>query len=261
MPVNSALLSIASFDAAATKIATLPVAVGEKGAGALIRGIGSGSERTRAGKQAILDIRRFFKATATTDNAVDGTIGVWGANLPDALSGGRVLGNAFTTPATPTVAIFKAVAQAKNASTNTFDCTDTGQGTGLGLTTADSAADPTTGTFCQVADTTFLATNMWVVVLNGEILPYNAGVPTASNYSFGVSSGVVTIYTKNADAATIAAGADVAIYLIAAPTQILADGAHVFERSQITSKDLLFVVPGTAQTEGRTQVTLEHAAE
>lgn len=255
MPVNSALLSIASFDAATTKICTLPVAVGEKGAGAFIRGIGSGSERTRSGKQAILDIRRFFSAGATTDNQVDGTIGVWGMDLPDAL-GGAPLGNAFAAAATNTKAVFKAVAQAKNASTNTFDTT----ATGIEMTSG-STANPTSGTFATVASTTFLVTNAWVCVLNGEILPYNAGVPTASNFSFGVSSGVVTIYTKNDDAATIAAGADVAIYLIAAPTQLLADGAHIFERSQIRSRDLLFVVPGTAQTEGRTQVTLEHAVE
>lgn len=257
--INTSILSIADFATAATKIATKPVAVGDLGIGAFKRGIGSGNERLRSGKKAILDIRRFAASDATTEDTIDGTIGVWGVNLPCPLAG-KPLGNAFATAATPTAAVFKAVAQAKNASTNTFDCTDTGLGTGLGIS-AGAADNPTSGTFATVADTTFLATKVWVCVLNGEILPYNAGVPTASIYSFGVSNGVVTIYTKNADGATIAAGSDVAIYLIAAPTQILADGAHRFERQQITSKDLLFVVPGTAQTEGRTLVTLESAVE
>lgn len=255
--INTSILALADFATAATKICTAPISVGEKGLGAFRRGTGSGNERIRSGKKAILDIRRFAVSATTTEDTIDGTIGVWGFDLPDPLSG-KVQGNAFATAATPTSAVFKAVAQAKNASTNTFDCTDTGLGTGLGIS-AGSADNPTTGTFCTVADTTFLATKAWMCVLNGVILPYNAAVPTASNYSFGVSNGVVTIYTKNDDAATIAAGADVAIYLIAAPTQILADGNHRFERQQITSKDVLFVVPGTAQTEGRTLVSIEPA--
>ena len=250
MPVNAVPVAIADFTTATTKICTTPVAVGDKGAGAFKRGTGSGSERTRAGKRALLNIGR---------PAGDGTIGVWGMDLPDALSG-KPLGNAFAAASAPTVAVFKAVAQAKNAATNTFNCTDTGLGTGLGLTSG-STANPTTGTFCTVGNTPFLATNAWVCVLNGEILPYNAAVPTASNFSFGVADGVVTIYTKNDDAATIAAGADVAIYLIAAPTQILADGLHSIENIGIQSRDLLFVVPGTAVTAGRTLVTLNHLAE
>jgi hypothetical protein len=41
-----------------------------------------------------------------------------------------------------------------------------------------------------------------------------------------------------------------------APTQILADGAHITERLQVTAMDVMWVTPGTAQTEGRTLVTL-----
>jgi hypothetical protein len=259
MAVDTSIIPLADFATAATKICTLPVAVGDGGLGAFIRGIGSGNERIRGGKKAILDIRRFAASAATTEDSIDGTIGVWGLDLPDPLSN-KPVGNAFATAQAQTCAVFKAVAQAKNASTNTFNCTDTGLGTGLGIS-AGAADNPTSGTFCQVADTTFLATKAWVCVLNGVILPYNAGVPTASDFSFGVSAGVVTIYTKNDDAAVIADGADVAIYLVAAPTQVLADGAHRFERQQITSRKAMFVVPGTAQTEGRTLVTLEHAVE
>ncbi len=232
MALNAALVLIADLLTLAATSHTTPVATGEKGHGAFVRGIGSGSERTRATKRVKLRVDR---------PGADGTIGVYGVNLPDALSG-KPQGNAFATPQTETVKVFQAAAQAAS-STQTLDASD------LSATTpANGAATVTAG----------VPTNLWVVVLNGEILDYSA-TPAAGKVTFTVAAGVITLRTGTG--ITIASGADVAAYFVAAPTAIMAVGAHAVENVGILSTDLVFVTTNAAITAGRTLVTLEHLAE
>lgn len=90
MPLNATVVKLASIarQTTGTSYLTTPVRSGERGIG---------GERTSAAKRAVLTIARQVDAAAGT--AVEGTIAVWGADLPHPYMGAP-LGNAFAAAAT-----------------------------------------------------------------------------------------------------------------------------------------------------------------
>ena len=231
----------------ATSMST-PVLMGESGKGAFVRGVGAGSERTRSGKQALLDISR---------PAGDGTLGIYGADLPDALSG-KPLGNAFAAAATETVAVkalAAAIAFGANAVLNATALLDTGATT-AGFPAAISAAG--------------VPTLLHVVVAAGTLLRCSA-TPAAGTatvppeITFTVTAGVVTLYVGAvgtwAGTTPAPAGLDVVEYFVAAPTEILAVGLHSTERVRIRSRAIIFASFDAAITAGRSLVVVNHLAE
>lgn len=248
MPVNAVPVTILDTATLAATSMSTPVLTGDLGKGAWVRGVGSGSERTRAGKQALLNVMR---------PAADGTIGVYGVDLPDALSG-KPLGNAFATAQSETVAIkvlTAAIAIGANAVLAAVAQLDTGA---------------TTAGFPAAISATGVPTNLHVVVANGVLLRCgsNPAVGTATvppEITFTVTAGVVTLYVGAAGAWTgttpAPIGLEVVEYFAAALTEILAAGLHSTEMTRIRSRDIIFVTADDAVTAGRTLVVLNHLVD
>jgi hypothetical protein len=176
-----------------TIFVTLPITTGEQGVGAFNRGIGRGTERTRAGKQVKLAIQRYNDSA--TAAALTGSFAVYGVDLPDALSG-KPLGNAYATAQSETSQVFKSGVEVAVNSSTTFDAS--------GLSTAAINADS--------------KGYNWLVVVNGQILPYSASA-LANNLSWSISSGVVTIRTGSS-ATVLPARSDVVVYKLATAEHI-----------------------------------------
>lgn len=248
MPVNAVPVTILDATTLAATSMSTPVLTGDIGKGAWVRGVGSGSERTRSGKQALLNISR---------PAGDGTVGVYGADLPDALSG-KSVGNAFATTASETVAIKQlaaAIAIGGNAVLAAVAQLDTGANT-AGFPALISAAG--------------VPTNLHVVVANGVLLrcstnPANGTATVPPEITFAVTAGVVTLYVGAAGAwaGTTPApiGLEVVEYFVAAPTEILSVGLHSVEMTRVRSRDLMFVTVDDPVTAGRSLFVLNHLVE
>lgn len=238
MPINASPTPLFDFTTASDETMGTPVAVGDLGIGASIRGLGSGSERTRAGKQPVLMISR---------PAGDGAITVYGADLPDPLSNNPE-GNAYVTAASATSRVLftkAALAAASSATLATlYDA----------AVTVINATATTAGQPCLL--TTGVPTHLHIVVLNGTILRCSAS-PAATEYTFTVTAGVITIYTgasvtiPAADSRQVG-GFEIVEYYVAAPTQILAAGLHSTEYTNIRSRTVIFHTIETAVTAGRT---------
>lgn len=223
-----------------TIFVTKPITMGEAGAGAFVRGIGIGAERTRGGKRTRLRTTRVDSAAA----AIVGSFSVFGVNIPDALSG-KPVGNAFATAQSETVSVFKAAADLAVSQSVTFDCS---VATGTGLS-ADSF------------DTDSKGYN-WLVVVNGEILPYSVALLT-NILSFSVTAGVITVRTGSA-AGLLKAGDDVVVYKLATAdvTSLLAAGLHQVEDTALLSKTVIWTRWTTNQVATcRTIATVEHLVE
>lgn len=217
-----------------TKWTTLPVLLGESGKGAFIRGVGSGSERTRAGKQALLRMLR----AAVDGAAVAGAMSVCGVNLPDALSG-KPLGNAFATAQSETVKVFKLAAAIALGGTSTVDASN------LSTDAIDSDGKGYN----------------WIVIVNGQILRYSATPVNGEIASWTIAAGVVTLRVAAGAAAALPAGSDVVVYKVAA-SEILASGDHRVEATRFTATDIVWLRVGTNQgANARTLATVEHIAE
>lgn len=221
-----------------TIFVTLPVTTGEIGAGAFQRGIGRGSERTKANKNVRLAISRYNDSA--TAAALTGSFAVYGYNLPDALMG-KPLGNAYATAQTETVMVFKAPSTAVAVgATTTFDAS--------ALSTDAINADS--------------KGYNWLVVVNGEVIPYSAAA-IANNLSWSIASGVVTL-AAGSSATAIPANADVVVYKIpsADVVQLLAAGTHPIEDVRVTSKTIVWTYWTTNQiATTRTIATLQHVTE
>ena len=105
----------------------------------------------------------------------------------------------------------------------------------------------------------------WLVVVNGQIIPYSTSGTTAltNNLSFSVTSGVVTLRT-GVSATVLPANSDVVVYKLATAdvTELLAAGTHSIEDVQIVSKQVIWSYWTTNQLATiRSIATLEHAAE
>jgi hypothetical protein len=247
MPINTIPVTIADFTTLAVTAMTTPVNTGESGLGAFVRGVGSGSERTRGKKRAKLVIAR---------PGGDGAIAVYGAMLPDPLSG-KPLGNAFANPGAETVAVKNlgaAIGFGANAVLSPTALLDTG------ATTAGQPANIAAG----------VPTNLHIVVANGAILrcsntPAAGTATTPPEITFTVTAGVITLYVGAAGGWTggtpAPAGLEVVEYFVAAPSQVLVGAAHLTEYVGIESQDVLFVTATTAVTAGRSLVTLDHVVE
>lgn len=211
---------------------TNPILTGDKGAGAFVRGLGNGSERTRANKRVKLIALRNDDA----GGAIAGAFSVHGVNLPDALSG-KPVGDAYSSTAAETVLV------ARNASAVALS----------GSTTVDASSLSTDA--IDAGSTGF----NWLVVLNGQILPY-AAAALANVPSWSIAAGVVTLRAGTA-AGTIPAGSDIVVYKLA-PTELLASGAHSAEFVGLQSYDILFTRWGTNQgASDRTVIAIDHLAE
>lgn len=92
MPVNATILPLANFAFGTTSPTNPlpPVRTGERGLG---------SERTAAGKRAVLTIARQTNG-AGANPVVTGTVAVWGADLPNPVAG-TPLGNAYASSVSP----------------------------------------------------------------------------------------------------------------------------------------------------------------
>lgn len=252
MPISAVPVTIADFTALAATAMTTPVAPGEIGIGAFVRGLGSGTERTAARKRAKVVINR---------PGGDGQIALYGAAVPDPLSGAP-LGNAFTDPApiragdgrAAVKALAATIAFGANAVLNATALLDTG------ATTAGQPALIAAG----------VPTLLHVVVFNGVILRCSnapaAGTATAPpEITFTVTAGVVTLYVGAVGAWTgltpAPAGSDVVEYFVPAPEQILAGAARLTDYVGISSRKLLFVTAPVAVTAGRSLVVIDHVAE
>jgi hypothetical protein len=242
--INGIPVTIADFTALAVTAMTTPVAVGEMGRGAFVRGVGLGSERTAGNKRAKVIINR---------PGGDGQIALYGASLPDPLSG-KPLGNAFAPAQAETVAVkalAAAIAFGANAVLNATALLDTG------ATTAGQPALIAAG----------VPTLLHLVVANGVLLRCSnapaAGTATVPpEITFTVTAGVITLYVGAVGAWTgttpAPAGLDVVEYFVAAPTQILAGAARLTEYTSIQSATVLFVTATVAVTAGRSLVSLDH---
>ena len=181
---------------------------------------GNGSEKFGAGRPAILEVNRLydgaFDATTGTVPILNGTIAVYGADLPHPDTGAasavqRMLGSAGTTGRT----VF----------TTTTDMTYTA-----------------------------FSNNNYIVLQNG--VPLLQG---SSAGQFAVTDGtgksIITLGTA------AAANDKIDIYKVT-PVQILADGAHGFEKTQISRcYDAMWVLPTyTSSKLSRTLVVLRPAA-
>ena len=201
---------------AAALFATYPITTGDGGIGAFKRGIGRGSETTRAGKQVNLSIARYNDAAVAA--ALTGSFAIYGVNLPDAL-GGKVKGNAYATQQTETSIVFKTGAQvAVNAAHAALDASS--------LSTAAINADAKGWN--------------WLVVVNGQIITWSAAA-LANNISFSIAAGVITL-RAGSGATVIPAGSDVAVYSLATAdvTELLAAGTHPAEDVQIATKQVMW---------------------
>lgn len=215
--------------------ATKPITLGEKGAGAFNRGIGIGAERTRGGKRTQLKAARVDNGAGGTYTTMTGSFAVYGVNLPDALSG-KPLGNAFATPQTETVKVFRAAADVALSGSATFDAS--------ALSTDAINADS--------------KGYNWLVVVNGEIIPWSSAA-LANILSWSIASGVVTIRTGTA-AGLLLAGDDVVVYKLATGdvTQLLAAGIHNVESVPLLAKDVIWTYWTTNQlATTHTVVTVE----
>lgn len=247
MPINAIPVPIADFAALAVTAMTQPVNTGERGLGAFVRGVGQGTERTRGKKRAKLVINR---------PGGDGSIAVYGAMLPDSLSG-KPLGNAFATPGAETVAVKSlaaAIAFGANATLNATALLDTG---------ATTAGQP-----ALIADG--VPTLLHLVVAGGVLLrcsnaPAAGTLTVPPEITYTVTAGVITLYVGAVGAwpgtTPAPAGLDCVEYFVAAPTQVLAGAARLTDYVGIESQDILFVTATVAVTAGRSVVTLDHATE
>lgn len=238
MSTNAVPTPLFDFTTASDETMGTPVAVGELGIGANIRGVGSGTERTAAGKQPDLVIQR---------PAGDGAITVYGADLPDPLSGSPE-GNAFVTASASTSRVLQTAVALAAASSATL-ATLYGAAVTVLNATATTAGQP-----CLM--TTGVPTHLHIVVLNGTILRCSAS-PAATEYTFTVTAGVITIYTGASVTIPVAdangrGGFEIVEYYVAAPTQILAAGLHSTEYTNIRSRTVIFHTIETAVTAGRT---------
>ncbi len=244
MALNGIPITIADFTALAATAMTTPVVAGEIGRGAFVRGVGAGSERTAGNKRAKVIINR---------PGGDGQIALYGASLPDPLSG-KPLGNAFAPAQAETVAV-RALAAAipfgGNAVLNATALLDT-RATTAGQPALIAAGVPTL---------------LHLVVANGVILRCSnapaAGTATAPpEITYTVTAGVVTLYVGAVGAWTgltpAPAGLDVVEYFVETPTQILAGAARLTEYVGIQSSTVLFVTATVAVTAGRSLVSLDH---
>lgn len=166
----------ADFAGGGATFATYPRLAGDLGAGAAVRGLGDGSERTSAGKRCLLNIGRQDAA----GGAVAGAFSVYGCDLPDPYSG-KPLGNAFATQQSETVRVFSLSSAVAVAGSTTLDAS--------GLSTDAINADG--------------KGYNWLVVLNGRILPWAAAALATAGASWSISSGVVTL---RAPAAVLSVG-------------------------------------------------------
>jgi hypothetical protein len=194
-----------------------PTPVGDLGVGAFRRGLGWGSERTRAGKKVRLKVSRYENAAADTYKTMTGSFAIYGCNLPEPL-GGKVVGNDYDTDQSDTHMVFKTGVEIALSGSATFDASSLG--------TAAFNADA--------------KGYNWVVVLNGNILPY-AAAKLDNNVSWSINAGVVTLRAANATT-TVPAGSDLVVYKLATAdvTELLAAGLHTSEDTQITSKTIIW---------------------
>lgn len=271
MPINAVPVLIA--DVATTTAQTLlavPALPGDKGPGAFVRGEGGGSERTRANKRALLNINR-PGATAAAQ------LGVYGFDLPDALSG-QPLGNAFAATGTVPVAskVFKPTASIAFGGTATFDASDIPALTGVAVGSSGGAGAVATLSFATVS-AAGVPTNLWLAAFQGRLLRYGnnpaAGTPTAPpevTFTVGANTGIVTIYVGAVGTwagvtpftANSQFGPDLVVYFCPTPSEILAPGTNTAVNTGIRSRDVIFATnDANAQAAGRTLITLNHLAE
>lgn len=174
---------------------------------------GVGSERVAAGRPCILCIARDSDGTAAV---VDGTIAVYGANLPHPDTGGASAVQKFL---------------------------------GSDGSSGRTVFDPT------LADMPYAAfsNNNWMVRINGTFLTQGAGAGKFQVSNPSTTQARITL-------GTAAAANDIVEIFKVTPTQILADGAHANEQSEITSKSVLWVLPSYASSNlSRTLVTVRAA--
>lgn len=254
MPINASPVQITNALAALAATAmTTPVLLGDSGAGAFIRGVGAGSERTRQRKRITLAISR---------PGADGQIAVYGAFLPDPLSGAPQ-GNAFAGSPTLTAGFSTSAVTRTAAVINQNANATVNGGVALLDTTATTAGQP-------AAVAAGVPTHLHIVVLNGVLLRCSnspaAGTATAPpENTFTVTAGVITLYAGAtgawAGATGIPAGSEVVEYYCAAPQQILAAGAHLFEHIAAEAQTCAFVTATVAQTTGVTTVVAAHTVD
>lgn len=334
MPVNASIVPLLK-SARLTSLGTsyvkkfLPVRLGERGLG---------GERTSAGKRAILQVARDRDGTT---GALDGTVSVYGADIPNVWTG-RPLGNVFAVAAVATSVRPQALPFFGDGTTVAFTTdidlaaadlaaaiagtTDkilvsipkwriavdstlaalTATMTAAGVITTSGAFDTgLKGGVLAAGDTLELAGQALVVVsasgstinVTGAVAAVTVGAPlyvTSKARQFfyvaatgaGVASDEVEATVSNsklvltfkvapalsgpnasaAPAANTARGGvavDPATVYLVTPTQIMADGAHSFERLGFRSRSVAWVI-GTATAGGAlsaSQVSVEHAAE
>jgi hypothetical protein len=177
---------------------------------------GQGSECFGAGRPAILECLRIqdgaFDATSGTVPILNGTIGVWGADLAHPVTGAPSKVQRFPGSAGAT-------------------------GRTVFTTTTDMP---------YVA----LSANNYIVLVNGVPLP-----PIAGATGFAISDGTLkTIITLGT---AIAVNDQLDVYFVT-PVQILADGGHTVEKTQIDRcYDAMWVIPAyTSSKLSRTLVSL-----
>jgi hypothetical protein len=181
---------------------------------------GNGSEKFGAGRPAILEVLRIqdgaFDATSGTVPILNGTIGVWGADLPHPDTGAPSKVQRFPGSAGAT-------------------------GRTVFTTTTDMP---------YVA----LSANNYIVLKNGVPLPPIAGVT-----GFAITDGTLkTIITLGTAAAV---NDKIDVYFVV-PVEVLADGGHTVEKTQISRcYDAMWVIPAyTSSKLSRTLVVLRPAA-
>jgi hypothetical protein len=264
MPINASPVPIVTaLTALAVTAMTPPVALGEIGLGASVRGLGSGSERTAARKRIALSINRTIGAGAA--GAIDGQVTLYGCFLPDPLSG-SVQGNAFLSGDSSATAGFGSSAIARTSpviAQNANSAVAVNGGVALLNVTATTATQPAT-----IA--AGIVTNLHLVVLNGVLLRHSsspaAGTAAAApENTFLITAGVITLYAGAtgawAGATGIPAGSEVVEYFVAAPQQVLATGTHFFEHVTIGAPQVIFMTATVAQTGGQTTVVAAHLVD
>lgn len=212
-------------DGATAPAATIPVRTDRINVDA--NGLYTGqNELVGASRPTILRVNRDRDGTT---GALDGSIAVWGANLPNPEMG-QPLGNAYATTAAQTVQRLQAIAAQVNFDTD-FDFVD-------------------------------FSNYNWIVTVAGAAAPEtirevlaSAGTATGTQCKTVTNAGKLRITFATAPGA----GQIVTVYKVT-PVEIMADGAHPFERVVILGKSVLWVVKTYATNNlSKTQVTVEPA--
>lgn len=178
---------------------------------------GSGGEQIAAGRPCILRVNRGRDGTT---GALDGTIAVYGANLPHPEAMSEAQGR-----------IFRGDAAANGATRTKYDLS------------------------ASILYRAFSNYNI-IVIINGVVLAQGAG---AGKYTLTDNAdGTSTSLPLRILLGTAAAATDIIEVYLVTPVQLMASGAHEIERAGIVGKSLYWVDYAVASTNlSRTLVTVE----